>query len=168
MTPKKDPDREQRPGLLIFFAPADHPHRDAVCATLAWVAAAEGLLFECYYDSRPTGVHYGGGLPWRADPADLRGGTFTGGHHLEQFELVLQRFNCQAACLGPTVFAEALAEAGIPLRACTPDVGDFYNQLFESSKVKRPKTLLVIGNVQGPLSLAPYACHEIVQPPEEH
>ena len=163
MTARRDPHRKARPGLLIFFAPADHPHRDAVCATLAWVAAAEGLLFECYYDSRPSGVHYGGGLPWRADPADLRGGTFTGGHHLEQFELVLQRFACQAACLGQTVFAEALAEARIPLRACTPDVGDFYNQLFDSSKVKRPKKLLVIGNVQGPLSLAPYACHEIVQ-----
>jgi len=52
-----------RPGLLIFFAPADHPHRDAVCATMAWVAASEGLLFECYYDSRHSGVHYGGGLP---------------------------------------------------------------------------------------------------------
>jgi hypothetical protein len=163
VTPKKVPDREGRPGLLIFFAPADHPHRDAVCATLAWVAAAEGLLFECYYDSRPSGVHYGGGLPWRADPADLRGGTFTGGHHLEQFELLLKRFNCQAACLGATVFADALADAGIPIRATAPEVGDFYHQLFQSSKVTRPKTLLVIGNVQGQLSLAPYACHEIVQ-----
>jgi hypothetical protein len=31
---------------------------------MAWVAASEGLLFECYYDSRHSGVHYGGGLPW--------------------------------------------------------------------------------------------------------
>lgn len=155
--------RGGRPGLLIFFAPAAHPHRDAVCATLAWVAAAEGLLFECYYDGRPSGVHYGGGLPWRADPADLLGGTFTGGHHLEQFELVLQRFECQAACLGPTVFSEALAEAQISTRASAPDVADFYGQIFKSSKVKRPKTLLVIGDVRGRFNLAPYACHEIVQ-----
>ena len=161
--PKKSADREKRPGLLILFAPADHPHRDAVCATIAWLAAAEGLLFECYYDGRPSGVHYGGGLPWRADPADLRGGTFTGGHHLEQFELVAKRFACQAACLGPTVFDQALADAGIPVRASSPDVADFYCQVFQGSTAKWPKTLLVIGNVRGPLSLAPYACHEVVQ-----
>jgi hypothetical protein len=82
---------------------------------------------------------------------------------MEQFELVLKRFTCQAACLGPTVFAEALEDAAVPVRANTSDVADFYNQIFKSSKVKRATCLLVVGNVQGPLSLAPYACHEIVQ-----
>jgi hypothetical protein len=127
------------------------------------MAAAEGLLFECYYDSRHSGVHYGGGLPWRVDPADLRGGTFTGGRHLEQFELVLQRFECQAACLGPTVFEDALAANAIPLRAKTADVAEFYCQLFKGTAVKWPETLLVIGKGGGPLDLAPYACHEIVE-----
>ena len=152
-----------RPGLLIFFAPADHPHRDAVCATLAWVAADEGLLFECYYDGRPSGVHYGGGLPWRADPADLLGGTFIGGRHREQFELVVQRFECQAACLGSTIFDDALAQAGVRVRASSSDVADFYGQVFKTGNVKMPETLLVIGNGHGPLSLVPYACHEVVE-----
>lgn len=162
-SPSQELDRDRRPGLLLLFAPADHPHRDAVCATLAWLAAAEGLLFECYYDSRHSGIHYGGGLPWRVDPADLRGGTFVGGHHLEQFELVVQRFECQAVCLGPTVFEDALAANGIPVRANTADVAEFYCQLFKGTSVKWPETLLVIGNATGPVDLAPYACHEIVQ-----
>ena len=61
--PDEDRLGEARPGLLILFAPADHPHRDAVCATAAWFAAAEGLLFECYYDSPHSGVHYGAPPP---------------------------------------------------------------------------------------------------------
>ena len=156
-------DSKQRPRLLILFAQADHPHRDAVCATVAWIAAAEGQLFECYYDGRASGVHYGGGLPWRADPADLRGGTFIGGRHQEQFALVLDRFDCQAASLGPTVFSSAIVDAGIPIRAVSSNVAEFYDQIFEATSVKRPDTLLVIGNGDGPVSLVPYACHEIAQ-----
>ena len=158
-----NPEPARRPGLLILFAPADHPHRDAVCATVAWLAVAEGLLFECYYDSRASGVHFGGGLPWRTDTADLRGGTFTGAHHLEQFELVLDRFECQAACLGETIFADHLADAGVCVRAKSADVADFYRQLFERSPVTWPSTLLVVGSGAGPISLVPYACHEVVQ-----
>ncbi len=134
-----------------------------MCATLAWLAADEGLLFECYYDGRPSGVHYGGGLPWRADRADLLGGTYNGGRHREQFELVVQRFKCEAACLGPTIFDGALAEAGVRVRASSSDVAAFYSQVFKAGKVKMPETLLVVGNGQGPLSLVPYACHEIVE-----
>lgn len=152
-----------RPRLLVLFAPADHPHRDAVCATVAWLAAAEGKLFECYYDSRHTGVHFGGGLPWRVDPADLRGGTFEGGHHLEQFQMLLQRFDCQAACLGATVFATALAAAEVPLRAATDDVADFYRTVFAGSEVPWPDTLLVVGSGDKHISAVPYACHEVVR-----
>ncbi len=161
--PENGVGREARPGLLILFAPADHPHRDAVCATVAWLAAAEGLLYECYYDGRPSGVHYGGGLPWRADPADLRGGTFGGGRHLEQFALLLNRFSCQAACLGETIFENALAAGGVEVRASSASVADFYAQLFKGSKVSRPSTLLVIGDGDRRLSLVPYACHEVAQ-----
>lgn len=161
--PEKGVGRDARPGLLILFAPADHPHRDAACATVAWLAAAEGLLFECYYDGRPSGVHYGGGLPWRADPADLRGGTFGGGRHLEQFELLLNRFDCQAACLGETIFKDALAAGGVHVRAASAGVADFYAELFSGSVVSRPATLLVVGDGDRRLSLVPYACHEISQ-----
>jgi len=159
----RDPDPQIRPGLLILFAPADHPHRDAVCATLAWLAASEGLLFECYYDSRPSGVHYGGGLPWRVDPADLRGGTFTGGRHLEQFLLVVNRFSCQVACLGPSVFQQAIDAAGLLVRSSSPDVAQFYREVFEGSPTGWPDTLLVIGGGEDRVNLVPYACQEVAQ-----
>jgi len=71
-----------RQKLLLFVAAADDPQRDAACATLAWLAPLEGAVCECYFHGRATGVHYGGGHPAFADPADLRGGTFAGGHHL--------------------------------------------------------------------------------------
>src|SRR6202011_4021620 len=90
--------------LLLLFASVDHPQRDAACATLAWLAAAEGSLFECYYDSPHTGVHFGGGHPSSFGLANLLGGTVTGGRHLEAFYLLLQRFDCEAVCLGPTLF----------------------------------------------------------------
>ena len=157
------PGRGARPGLLLLLAPADHPHRDAVCATLAWVAAAEGLAFECYYAGRASGVHYGGGIPWLYDPADLRGGTFEGGHHLEQLRLVLDRFDCQAVCMGDSPFDGELAATAVPVRARSEDVADLYAQVLASSAVERPKTVLVIGRGAGPLSVVPYACHEVVQ-----
>jgi hypothetical protein len=150
-----------RPRLLIFFAPADHPHRDAVCATLSWLAAAEGRLFECYYDGVPSGVHFGGGLPWRVDPADLRGGTFIGGRHVEQFEILLDRFECQAACLGGTIFSPLLSAAEVPLRAKSDDVVEFYRQLFTDSSVEWPDTLCVVGRGEDAVSAIPYACQEI-------
>ncbi len=102
-------------------------------------------------------------MPWLYDPADLRGGTFAGGHHLEQLALVLDRFECQAACLGPTVFDEALAAAGAAVRAQSADVVELYRELFDTSELERPTHLLVIGGGTGPLSLVPYACQEVVQ-----
>ncbi len=155
--------RGSRPGLLIYFAPAGHAHRDAVCATVAWIAAEEGLAFECYYAGVASGVHYGGGVPWMYDPADLRGGTFEGAHHREQLNLVLARFDCQAVCLGDCPFDAELAEAGVPIRARSEDVAALYAQLLASSHVEAPRTLLVIGSGGGPLSVVPYACHEVVQ-----
>jgi len=151
-----------RPGLLIFFAPADHPHRDAACATLAWVAAAEGLRFECYYDSFRSGAHYGGGAPWRVNTADLRGGTFTGAHHLEQLLLLAGFFECQAACLGDTAFGGTLSTLGIPIRARSGDIAEFYRELFAGGSGSWPDTLLVIGRGSSPgTSLIPFACHEV-------
>ena len=160
---RRIPAPESKPGLLIFFAPAGHPHRDAVCATLAWIADAEGLEFECYYAGLASGVHYGGGIPWLYDPADLRGGTFEGGHHAEQLRLVLDRFGCQAVCLGPCPFDQELADAAVPVRARSEGVAELYEQVLASSHVEPPSTLLVIGYGEGRLSLVPYACHEVVQ-----
>ena len=158
----EQPGPRARPGLLLLFAPAGHVHRDAVCATLAWIAAAEGLAFECYYEGAASGVHFGGGLPWNHHPADLRGGTFSGGHHLEQLALTIQRFDCQAACLGPTIFDALLRRSRVPIRATSSDVVEFYGELFASGSIDQPTSVLAIG-AAGPINLVPYACHEVVR-----
>jgi hypothetical protein len=155
--------RRDRPPLLLFLAPADHPHRDAVCATLAWLAQAEGRLFECYFDARPTGSHYGGGLPAGGDLNDMRGGTFTGAHHLESLLLLLQRFEVEAASLGPSVLTPTLDDAGIRFRSRKPEVGAFYREMFDSSQEPLPATLLVVGRGRAPgAGLGAFAFPEVV------
>ncbi len=152
----------ERPRLLLFLTSAQHPHRDTVCATLAWLAASEGKLFECYYDARPTGIHFGG-LPPGSDPNQMRGGLLTGAHHLEQLLLLLLRFDCEAASLGPAVLAATLDDAGVSFRSRSPDVGIFYQEMFESSPIPVPDTLLVIGGGRCPgSSLTPFAFPEVV------
>lgn len=116
-----------------------------MCATLAWVAAAEGKLFECYYDARPAGTHFGGGLTSSTDPNQLRGGLATGAHHLEQLLVLLQHFDCEAATIGPAVLAPTLEEAGVPFRSRSADVCTFYREVFATSGLDEPRTLLVVG-----------------------
>ncbi len=157
-------DREAtRPRLLLFFAPADHPHRDAACATLAWLAEAEGMLFECYYESDHTGIHFGGGHPSHFSPADLRGGTVIGGRHFEALELIVTRFRCEVASLGQGIFLPALREAGVPVRSTSGDIATFYAEVFARSGVPVPSTLLVIGDGGRPqgIPLTPYAFPEV-------
>ncbi len=152
-----------KPRLLLLLAPAEHPHRDLVCATLAWVAAAEGSLFECYYDARPDGSHFGGGLPPGGDPNRMRGGTLTGAHHLEQLLLLLQSFDCEAAALGPAVFGETVLNAGVRFRSRSPDVVTFYEEVLGRGSTALPETLLVVGRGRVPgIGLAPFAFPEVV------
>jgi hypothetical protein len=156
-------DKAQRQRLLLLFTPADHPHRDAVCATVAWVARDETSLFESYFSAATSGSHFGGGNPRHAQLPDLRGGTLVGGHHLEQLSIALQRFECEVVSLGPSPFDQFLRDAGIRFRADSSDVVTFYRQLFTNTSVAWPKTLLVLGHGGRPqhASLSPYGFPEI-------
>ena len=147
-----------------MIAPADHPHRNAATATLAWLAEAEGSAYECYFQGAAAGAHFGGGDPGHTPAAELRGGTFSGGRHLEQLYLLLDRYECEVACLGATVFDPALAEAQVRIRARAGDIASFYMRLFETSPVPPADTLLVIGDGGRPegVDLSPYAWPEVV------
>jgi hypothetical protein len=134
-----------------------------VCATLAWVAASEGSLFECYFDARPRGTHFGGGLLPGSDPNQMRGGTFSGAHHLEELLWLLQRFDCEAASLGPVLLGDTLDEAGIRFRSRSPDVSTFYAEIFASGGSAPPGQLLVVGAGRAPgVRLSAFAFPEIV------
>lgn len=149
--------------MLLFFASVDHPQRDAACATLAWLAADEGSLFECYYDSPHTGVHFGGGHPSSFGLANLLGGTVTGGRHLEAFYLLLQRFDCEAVCLGPTLFDGPLEDSRVPVRSRAADIATFYEEVFARASVPLPRQLLVIGDAgrTDGIRPTPYAFPEV-------
>jgi len=75
-------------GFSSSSHPPSHPHRDLVCATLAWVAADGGQpSVECYYDARPRGTHFGGGLLPAATPTRCAEGRSAERTHLEQAAL---------------------------------------------------------------------------------
>ncbi|MBO0684143.1 MAG: hypothetical protein J2P45_13360, partial [Candidatus Dormibacteraeota bacterium] len=153
-----------RPKLLLLLAPADHPHRDPVCATLAWLAPEQGRQLECYFAGPASGGHFGGGHPATARPEDLRGGTLTGGHHLEQFYRLLIEFEVEAAVLGGSPFDELLAPLGVPVLARSADVAEFYLQLMDGLGGDFPERLLLVGDGGRPqaVPLAAYAYPEIV------
>ena len=158
-------DHPQRPRLLLLLAPADHPHRDAVCSTLAWLARDEGVLFECYLAGQASGAHFGGNHPAFVPLADLRGGTVVGGHHLEQLATVLLRFSCQVATLGQGPFDQYLRDTGVAIRAASANVTDFYREVFAGGNAPMPRELIVVGDGGRPqeVSLSPYAMPEILE-----
>lgn len=154
----------EHPRLLLLFAPADHPHRDPVTATLAWMAAGTGRRFECYFGAIAGGTHFGGGHPAGLPDADLRGGTLHDGHHLEQLYRVLTDFRCEAACLGEGPFDGVLRDAGIPILSRRGDVAGFYAEVVSALHVPDSHDLLVVGDGGRPqgVPLTAYAYPEIV------
>ena len=154
----------QRRPLLLLFAPADHPHRDPVTATLAWMASDAGREFECYFGALASGAHFGGGHPAGVPAADLRGGTLHDGHHLEQLYRVLNEFECEAACLGQGPFDGVLLDARVPILSRREDVAGFYADLVRPLGVGDPAGLLLVGDGGRPqgVTLRPYAFPEVV------
>jgi hypothetical protein len=134
-----------------------------VCATLAWLAAERDRLFECYFAAPASGGHFGGGHPALVRPEELRGGTFTGGHHLEQFYRLLVEFDVEAVLLGSGPFDALLKEAGLRVLASSDNVAELYWQLLINLDAKRADGLLVVGDGGRPqgVPLTPFAYPEI-------
>jgi hypothetical protein len=93
----------------------------------------------------------------------MRGGTFTGAHHLESLLLLTQHFDCEAASLGPSLLSSTLDDAGVAFRSRSGDVTTFYREILGASPVPPPATLLVVGDgrVSG-AGLRAFAYPEIV------
>ena len=93
----------------------------------------------------------------------MRGGTFSGAHHLEQLLWLLQHFDCEAASLGPALLSDTLDDAGVSFRSRSPDVSTFYHEVFGSGTIAPPEHLLVVGSGRTPgVRLGPFAFPEIV------
>jgi hypothetical protein len=153
-----------KPRLLLLLAGSDHPHRLAAAATLSWLGAARGLLVECYFDAVASGAHFGGGHPAHVPVEDLRGGTVSGGHHLEELYRLVHLFDCSAAGLGPTRFQPVLDNLGVPFIAHEQDIVALYRAVFGALGEPLPAQVLVVGDGDRPqeVPLGAYAYPEIV------
>jgi hypothetical protein len=137
------------------------PQKNAVAATLAWMAQEREVSFDVYYDLPRTGRHYGGGAS-RLDKttgdetlASLAGGLVTGGRHLETLATALQRFEARVISVGQITFANTLAalacDSGAEVwPAEESDVVGLYNDAFSKLEMAWPDTAVLVDSAPRP------------------
>jgi hypothetical protein len=138
-----------RPLLILYLARYSYAHKNAVAATLAWLAESRQCSFEVYYDAPHSGRHYGGGDPRHHGLELLTGGLMTGGRHLEALALVLQRFQTTVVCTGRVAFSNTLAaladSSGANVRIFEEDkVANLYSELFSAFHMDWPDTAVMV------------------------
>jgi hypothetical protein len=149
-----------RPRLLLFTARYQYRPKNAVAATLAWVAEDRGSAFDVYYDAIRAGRHYGGGAPgrfglMRGDDPELgllTGGLMTGARHLEALAAALLRFEPTVVCAGDVAFANTLAalaeDAGATVvRSEEGDIVGLYDAIFGAWGQSWPETAVMLDAV---------------------
>jgi len=147
----------QRPRLYLYLARYQHRQKNAVAATLAWLADQRQALFEVYYDSMRAGRHYGGGTPGPfgllpggdGDLSLLTGGLVTGARHAEALAAALQRFQTTVFCSGDVAFANMLGVAAADGAAVVHrfDEGDLiglYDAIFSSLSSPWPRSAVML------------------------
>ncbi len=133
--------------LWLLLAAADDPAAPFAAATLGWLAADVGVLFEAYLESAREGSLFA-----------ETGSTVLGGGHHGQFNALCARFGVTVFQLGrPQVFASSVTAFGLPVAAQAADVEELYAQAFACADVPLPDLRLT-----GPAELAPYLYPEIV------
>ena len=152
----------RRPRLLLYVARYANPQRNAVAATLAWIAEQTDRSFEVYYDAFRLGRHYGSGEPediglrGSSDRLGwLTGGLVAGGRHLETAALALQRFETTVVCSGDVAFANLLTavagESGADvLRFDEDDVAGLYDGVLSRLGVECPSDAVMLNTTPSP------------------
>jgi hypothetical protein len=135
--------------LLLFLSEAGSLENAAVAPTLAWIARSVGCLFDNYYSSYHSGIHYGGGDGY--SEGDLSGGTVSGGRHFEQFYLLLQSFDVAAVSLGISIFHNAVKNLSVSQIAHTDNLIDLYRKIFSYFHLKFPTEAVMIGRMNNNL-----------------
>ena len=146
-----------RPRLVLLLARYCYRPKNAVAATLAWMADAKGAYFEVYYDAVRAGRHYGGGSPGPfgllategPDLGLLTGGLLVGARHLEALAAALQRFQTTVICAGDVAFSNSLATIAGDSEARVQVVGEedpveLYDAALSSLDVAWPGTAVMV------------------------
>lgn len=153
-----------RPRLILYVARYEYAHKNAVAATLAWMAEAQGHAFEVYYDAVHAGRHYGGSDPhdaglWGTQAqtglALLTGGHVSGGRHLEALALALQRFETTVFCSGEVAFSNTLAaladDSGAAIYTFDEDdIAGLYETIFSVLALTWPETAVMVNTAPAP------------------
>jgi hypothetical protein len=153
----------QRSRLVLYLARYQNRHKNAVAATLAWLAEQREALFEVYYDSVRAGRHYGGGTPGpfgllpggEQDLGLLTGGLVTGARHAEALGAALQRFQTTAFCAGDVAFSNPLAVAAADGAAAVhqveeQDVVGLFEAVLASLNSPWPRTAVMVNATPEP------------------
>lgn len=147
------------PLLLLYVAPAADVRRHAIAAALAALAIRSDARFECYYDQRRLGRHFGGGEP-AAAPVGMSGGSlFEGGRHAEHVLRLGHHFRLIVVADRESPLQPALDAAGSEVLEHSNTPGDIYRAVLERLGVPAPlRALIVDGQPQGPHGVvtAPY------------
>lgn len=144
-----------RPRLLLYTARYQFAQKNAIAATLAWVAERRGFAFDVYYDAIHSGLHFGGGNPEHFDLGVLTGGLVTGGRHLEAAAQALQRFEATVICSGRvalgSTFATLAESSNAAVYVMSEDaVVSLYDKVFSSLEVDWPDTAVMLSRSPGP------------------
>ena len=151
----EQPAATRRPRLLLFLAPYDHPAKNVIAATLAWLTKQRQSNFEVYYDAVHLGQHLGSDPRMPGRPADevalglLTGGPISGGRHLEALWLSLLRFDTTVVSCGSLAFDASLAalaaDGRVEVLHFSPDhLVPLYDWAFARFNTPWPESALLV------------------------
>ncbi len=149
------PATSARPALILYAARFAYAHKNAITATLAWIAESRQALLDVYYDAPRSGVHFGGGDPQAAGLSNLTGGLVSGGRHVERAALALQRFRTTIICSGYTSLSalfDTAAEDGAATvhRVQEESIVDLYDTVLTAFDVPWPTTAVMVNAAPSP------------------
>lgn len=145
--------------LLLYLSRAGDPQRTAVGPALAAAADRAGWDFECYYDDRRSGRHFGGGDPELARPGWAAGSSVAGGGHAEHALWLATAYELVALGDPDSVLWPALEAAGAEALVRSADPAELYAAAWEHLGEPLPADVLVVDAApQGPHAVraAPY------------
>ncbi|MBI4721285.1 MAG: hypothetical protein HY770_08730 [Chitinivibrionia bacterium] len=135
--------------LLLLLSSFSNPQKNAVCATLAWMAEDAGWSFDVYYDAFRTGDHFGGGPIARAERGRAFGSTMSGHAHMEAFYRLLATYECHAVRLGESCFDPVIEDLKIPVIACGGNLFQMYAQAARLLGAEVSRKLILLGGAGG-------------------
>jgi hypothetical protein len=135
--------------LLLLLSSFSNPQKNAVCATLAWMAEDAGWSFDVYYDAFRTGDHFGGGPIAGAERGRVFGSTMTGHAHVEAWYRLLSSYECHVVRLGESCFDPMIENLSIPVIACGGNPFQMYAQVARLFGTELPRKLILLGGTGG-------------------